>query len=229
MADVDVSDMSDVIARVRKLLALSKSANQHEAQLAFETASRMLAAHRLTWAEVVERKPVERDFLKPDATWEMALLQACAAASGALMLLGTQTRTCRLLAWQTEALDAAQAMYETLRGRLPRLADDGWRAHVAELTDPYYGVHPSLREPGAEDEWRASFLLGVALGLAQKVPPAQAAAADEASVALVRITQPVDELRTWATQTLKATSRGIYSGSLDTGAFKAGTSTGREL
>ena len=72
-----------IIEKIQKLVALSASANEHEATLAMEKAHDMLAAHNLNMAEVAEHKPETQDpvgrsdwALKGDAPWVRSVLMS---------------------------------------------------------------------------------------------------------------------------------------------------------
>ncbi|KKK79336.1 hypothetical protein LCGC14_2834560, partial [marine sediment metagenome] len=62
-----MKDKSKVIDTIRKLLALSESANEHEAGLAAEKTQELLARYNIDLFEVEdvkEEKPAERDSSK---------------------------------------------------------------------------------------------------------------------------------------------------------------------
>ena len=155
--------MADVHARVRKLLALGKSANEHEAAAAALAVARVLAAHRLTLDEVLAAEILARQVLQPKEPWAQALLAVVAAGCGCRLLLTGPVA--RVIGTALD-VDTALTLHARLTLQIHTLAMDGWKRHVADLTDPHYGVYPSLLEPGAEAEWKTSFALG-AVGVVQ--------------------------------------------------------------
>lgn len=77
-----MEDKSKVIDRIRKLLALSESANEHEAALAAERAQELLARYNIDLFEVEdveEEQPVERDSSETRSqVWRRHIYQAVA-------------------------------------------------------------------------------------------------------------------------------------------------------
>src|SRR4051812_1333413 len=112
---------SDIVARILKCLALSRSPEEHEAELAWETATRLLAAHRLTLAEVMAEAPLlTRDLLRAPEPWAQQLVGTAAEAAGVVVI--ATPLSWRLYATDEAALDAAQLLYGQLATRLPRMA-----------------------------------------------------------------------------------------------------------
>jgi hypothetical protein len=177
--------MADVLTRIRKLLALSTSANEHEAAAAALAVARTLAAYRLTLGEVLATEVIERQVLRPEEPWAQVLISVVAAGCGCRVIFSGPAL---LIVGGVMDVDTAATLYGRLYTQIGRLARSGWRQHVADLTDPHYGVYPSLREPGAEASWRESFALG-AVGVVQERLAGFTAAppADPETEALVRL------------------------------------------
>lgn len=218
--------------KVRKLLALSGSANEHEARAAFEAATRLLALHQLTLQDVLEPPLLRIAFQKPTG-WQLGLLVVCAKATGTVLVSGDVT--CRLYATDQALLDTARALFESLRTSLVAMAPRAWQLHVEELTDPVLGRYPSTLEPGADQAWIQSWLVGVVLGFHESLVPTQEAAARSASQSLVKLRAPSDALLdrvkkefhiTGATVATRHWAEGV---TMDVGSMRAGRAHGRTL
>lgn len=180
--------MADVHTRIRKLLALSASANEHEAAAAALAVARVLAAHRLTLGEVLAKEVIERQVLMPAEEWAAALAVVVAHGCGCRVIT---TRRTLLMVGGVMDVETASTLYARLYTQIGRLARSGWKAHVASLTDPHYGVYPSLLEPGAEASWKESFALGAVGVVSERLSgfstPESVVPPDPEGAALVRL------------------------------------------
>lgn len=75
-----MTETNKIVDKIKKLLALSRSENVHEASAAAERASRLMLEHRLSEADVVdpvieERRIVDERLM---SAWRWGLLTACA-------------------------------------------------------------------------------------------------------------------------------------------------------
>jgi|OpeIllAssembly_1097287.scaffolds.fasta_scaffold00600_8 hypothetical protein len=156
-----MGDRASAITKIWKLLALSKSANEHEAAAAALAVARLLAEHRLTEGDIAQTEVVERQAIIDADPWVQQLAATIAAGCGCRILLGQRTAGVTVVfVGSILDADAALRMLSRIEVQIRRLMDAGWKAHVADLTDPHYGVYPSLLEPGAEESWKLSFALG---------------------------------------------------------------------
>ncbi len=221
----------NVLDRIRKLLALSKSANRHEAQLAFENATRLMALHRFELRDVVDPPLLSLIQLRPDG-WELGLLSAIASSTGTVLVLGG--RTVHLYAFDQVSLDSASAMFSSLRSALQRMAKLAWKEHVIELTDPQLGTYPSVLEPGAMAEWTDSWLVGVVVGFHERLQPVQEHTLC-GTEGLVHIRRPQEALRERVRKDLRLSEdvgekRAWADGvTLAKGSFIAGREAGKTL
>ena len=184
MADAKVMD------RIRKLLKLAKSDNEHEAAVAAERAQAMLAEHELTIAELdvddtgptVQPVTME-EFFRSGRTpgWKSQLAFGVAQAFGARAVISPGFG---MEVYGTEAAIAVtKATFRYLADTIQRLG--------AEAVKSYTG----WRSPRA---YGNAYRLGMALRIVKRLRARRAAALDDAarkvgarpeSVALVRVTQ----------------------------------------
>lgn len=192
-----MGDRASAILKVQKLMALSKSANEHEAAAAALAAARVLAEYRLTEADIAEAAVFEHAAVVTEEPWVVTLATAIAAGCGCRLILRPPVAGLHPAVFVGSLLDteAAARMLLRLDLQIRRLMEAGWKQHVIDLTDPHYGVYPSLLEEGAEAEWKAGFALG-AVGVVQDrllnlVPEARPTETE--STALVRARTSRDE------------------------------------
>ncbi|MFT6145017.1 MAG: hypothetical protein ACJAZO_002956 [Myxococcota bacterium] len=140
---------SDVLDRVRKLLALATSPNVHEAAAAAVRAQRLIDEHRLQ--DLLAAEAAEPDFddardepietskrLRP---WKASLASVLAEASGCVAYTLTRGRKQSIvLVGRSEDREAVAAMYSAL------VAQVEWLSATAG--------------PGQTKKWHASFRLG---------------------------------------------------------------------
>lgn len=159
-----------VLDKIRKLIALSGSANVHEAAVAAAAAQRLMLEHRIAETEisietsdddVVMDQEIYRDLrLKAPPRWHGILLNGVATANFCKLVLdteraassdGTERRKIYRIIGTEHDRAAVRTLYELLRGEVERLCDAAARAQRYDRAD------------------RASFKLGAASALAGRL------------------------------------------------------------
>lgn len=163
-------DRTEAAARIRKVLALTASSNEHEAALAALRVQQLLAQWHLTLDEV-QADAIGETRRTSDGPWQDTLLRIVAKACGCttVTLVPRDGPTLVSLVGTTLDRETATAMYERIVIVLERRTREAWQAHVESLTDPELGVHPALKEEGAEAEWKGSFIAGALTTLLAQV------------------------------------------------------------
>lgn len=215
--------MSDIIAKVRKLLELSKSTNEHEAAAAAAKAAALMSANAITQAMVEvlsvdaprKREPIVEISNPADPSRRVAWREriACAVAES----LG-----CEQFFWGQKLVvlgreSATQTWLYTcqhLHAEVQRLAREAWTMDGVELAAA--GQRPTA--------WKNAFMLGAAdtiaevlrkqgedRGTGQKVQAFQLASPDNRALALQHVTQAialVEQDRAEVKQAFKARTSG---------------------
>lgn len=166
-------DKIEAAARIRKVLALTSSSEEHEAALAALRVQQLLAQYHLTLDEV-QASELGETTLSSSGPWQDTLLRIVAQACGCVAVT-LAYRAGNMIAVLGTTLDRETAfdMYERLVLVLANRVEEAWQAHRAELTDPVLGVHPALTEEGAEAEWRDSYVAGALSRLHQRIADPQ--------------------------------------------------------
>lgn len=152
----------EAIEKIRKVLTLTTSSNEHEAALAAERAQQLLTEYRLTVADI-ENAEIGRTLMGRKGGWSDVLLMTVATACGCSVLMHVQPLVGGGLAASVFGtwLDRRTAvrLYSQMRPVIEARATTAWAAHVASLQGPF-GPHPATTEPGAEAEWTDSYAYG---------------------------------------------------------------------
>lgn len=175
----------EAIEKIRKVLTLTTSSNEHEAALAAERAQHLLAEYRLTLADI-ENAEIGRSIVGRKGGWSDVLLTTVATACGCSALMHVQPLVEGGMAASVfgTALDRRTAvrMYSQMRSMIEERSKAAWAAHVASLMGPF-GPHPATTEEGAEAEWVDSYAYGAIaklrkrlLGLEVRDTPAESTA-----------------------------------------------------
>ena len=171
----------NIIAKIRKLLALAQSPNEHEAALAAAKAQALLTEYALTLDDVEESEFVEAEVFLPGEQWRLILLSVMAQVNSCRILTMVRYQPADpqpvRLVGPEGLVTAILELYETLHVIVATVIDREWQAHVLRSTDPFYGIYPSLLEPSAESEWKHSFAFGLIARLEQRLAAAKAAEA----------------------------------------------------
>jgi hypothetical protein len=175
--------MDKVIDRIRKLMALANSSNEHEAAAAAARSAELMARHRLTevdWqiSEGVAQEvgDFELDRSRRRISW-LAVLAAGVAAGFACRAYSSRWRgqvSLRIVGRPAD-VDAVRYMYAYLAKELRRLADEEW------ATSPRAGT--------TTRQWKNAFRVAAAKEIAGRMREAQAsvlANAPEGSTAIVK-------------------------------------------
>jgi hypothetical protein len=171
-----------VIEKVRKLLALSTSSNQHEAALAAAHAQRLLAEHNLTMSELEGREEgageVVLEVAKTVPKWLSALFATVANGFDCFPIV-TSTESCSRLRFIGVGEDPAVACctLQYLMQELRRLATTYLRASEAAQ---------GRLSASDRQRVRSSYLLGGVQGVRQALA-AQKAQTPTTSTALVPV------------------------------------------
>jgi hypothetical protein len=126
----DPQSPSAVLARVRKLLALSESPNVHEAAAAAAAAQALIAQHRLagvlraeTEAPITDGREAPLESARRLRKWKIALASGLARANGCVAYTAEQAdHTELLLVGRAADRDAVQAIWDWLVQRLELLS-----------------------------------------------------------------------------------------------------------
>ena len=171
-----------IIERVRKLLALSGSCNEHEAALAAAHVQRLLAEHNLAMSELDAREEgageVELQVAKTVPKWISSLFATVAGGFDCFPIVSTTATASRLrFIGVGEDPEVASCTMQYLMDELKRLAS-GYLRHTESKSGP-------LSSAGRK-RVRSSYLLGGVQGVRQALA-AQKAETPTTSTALVPV------------------------------------------
>ena len=171
-----------VIERVRKLLALSHSSNEHEAALAAAHAQRLLAEHNLAMSELKVREEgageVALQVARTVPKWLSALFATVANGFDCFPIVTTNATCSRLrFIGVGEDPDVASCTLQFLMAELKRLAT----TYLHSCTTGHGNLSPAERK-----RVRTSYLLGGVQGVRQALA-AQKAQTPTTSTALVPV------------------------------------------
>lgn len=183
-----------IIDRIRKLLALSKSSNEHEAAAAAARAAELMAQHQLSEAALceVELEPVDAHSIDESGkcvSWKGTLANGCARAFCCRMFWNRAEhwdtkrhrwkQTVRtMVVGRENDVAGVRYMYQYLVKEVARLADEAWKEKTRYV---------SLRS------WKNSFRLGCSARIQKrlidqrKATLGQAAEDESNSQALMRL------------------------------------------
>lgn len=171
--DVD----SKVLEKIRRLLALSHSSNEHEAALAAAKAQELLFKYNLSANDVpgesVRREDFERQFIDVGngATWRIRLIHAVSKYNFGKVIVLDRIGKLALIAEPHNA-EVILYIYQYVRNEIDRLADEAWAAQG---------------KVGNARSWKGSFRLGAVQAVADqlKAQRGESEQADDNSRALV--------------------------------------------
>jgi hypothetical protein len=223
--------MDKVIDRIRKLLALAKSANEHEAAAAAARAAELMAEHELSEAtiratggaaaEQIVEAPVDGTSVESrKCAWKLAIAHGAAAAFGVRMWIhgGKIVGMGRSSAVQTWSYTCAY-----LYAEVERLTIDGWLT-VAASGEAW--AHSSRA-------WKSAFRLGagrvIGLRLLEQAHRKKSApvATGEALVIISRDRAEVEAA--FAERTAGFRKGRAVGKASDAAGYRAGTTAGRDL
>ncbi len=171
-----------VIERVRKLLALSNSSNEHEAALAAAHAQRLLAEHNLAMSELEAKEEgageAELQVAKSVPKWVSSLFATVAQAFDCFAVVSATPTMSRLrFIGVAEDPEVASCTMQYLMAELKRLATSYLRQESSKRQEI---------EPSERNRIRNSYLLGGVYGVRQAMS-AQKAETPTTSMALVPV------------------------------------------
>lgn len=163
-----MSDIEKVIDRVRKLLALSTSANEHEAAAAAARAADLMREHQLEEAQMRvddpnagPASPIDVETVDGGGArknyWKGTIASACARSVGARMYWhGPQVR----MFGRQDAIRTASYLFQYLANEVNRLADEHWAV---------IGFHAD-----GSRAWKNAFRLGAATTIGNRLDATRA-------------------------------------------------------
>lgn len=183
--------MANIVDKIRKLLELSKSTNEHEAAAAAARAADLMLEHQISEAELQAAKPeAERQVAPParvvlgtyerGAHWQWVIQSGLADAFGGVAFYARSRE--RLDAYDAVVIGPEPAtasigyMYTYLTGEVRRLADAAYADEVRECRE-------SCVEPPSARGWKGAFRVGAAEVIAQRLREQHRAAAGRARAA----------------------------------------------
>lgn len=165
-----------VLDRLKKLLRLGQSSNEHEAAGAAARAAELVARHNIDTAHVTlddgaTTAPVEEEALpmgRQVVSWRAILAGGCAASQGAeswhwtVRRYGAPNQVSLVFAGTRAQIDASVYLYNALANETERLAD------VAYRREQRAAVARGYRSPSAR-AWKNAFRLGCAGVIADRL------------------------------------------------------------
>lgn len=174
-----------ILTRLAKLLEMSGSSNEHEAQVAAQRAAELMAKHQLTAADVASKSGgavvfttesgrIDADDRAADSSrverWHIALASTIATAMGGRMwMYGRGRDKCFMMIGPPDSVSAARYLYASMSKQTNRLA----RERARELGE-------------TQNAWRRAYCIGVVIRVGERLEAGRKQAFDAAtSVALV--------------------------------------------
>lgn len=162
--------------RVRKLLELSKSNNEHEAAQAAARAADLMLQHKIEEAELdteTEPEEAEEAVIGRDGrrvTWKLVLVGGIAKSMGGSAYYSTFGRlmaeaTYRVVA-PSGAMPTIRYLYQYLVTEVNRLAEARWEEHRRVVVEDYGLSRGSLQSARA---WKSSFRVGCARAIRDRL------------------------------------------------------------
>ncbi|GHO45165.1 DUF2786 domain-containing protein [Ktedonospora formicarum] len=141
-----------IITKIRNLLALKASSNEHEAALAAEKATELLLKYNVSLDEVMQKKSEyswqEREKFA-NTTWKLALYTAIGKANLCRVIYDTKKRIAHVVG-RKHNIEVVEYLYTYLTRTIDRLADEAWTEYHEQY--PYSRV--TIRK------FKAGFRLG---------------------------------------------------------------------
>lgn len=231
--------MADIVDKIRKLLELSKSDNEHEAAAAAARAADLMLEHQISEAELQAAKPAgERQVAPPgrvvlDTTerlvyWQWAIQLGLADAFGGVAFYACSRVSPgaydAVVIGPEPALASIAYMYKYLTAEIRRLADKAYADEVSECRD-------SDVEPPSARGWKGAFRVGAAEVIAKRLREQHsaatnrarsAAAAKPATSSTTTALAIIDQQAKACLDLARVTQPGLFR---KDGKMKAGTST----
>lgn len=146
--------MNTIIDRIKKLLALSNSTNEHEAANAAALAAELMLQHKIDQADLAVEDEAQEEVAawrvgsdKTNVGWKGVMLVGLFYAFGCWGSKSAQ-RGWRVIGRKSD-VDTVRYLFDYLVNEVNRLADEGWERHQYETYD-------SIRR------WKNAFRVGAA-------------------------------------------------------------------
>ncbi|MEX0683416.1 MAG: DUF2786 domain-containing protein [Dehalococcoidia bacterium] len=209
-------DNARILEKVRRLLALSTSSNEHEAALAAAKAQELLLTYNLELADVpaVQREDVTQEVLNTGntASWVGVLLGSVARHNfGDAIYLGDGQRA---IIAQPHNIEVIKYLYDYLVREINRLADRGWAS--------FDGYASSARR------WKTGFRFGAISAIDARLE-AERRKAQQASVDTRALIVTSDEAVRAAVHRYYPQLRTRKVGGGDLGGYGAGRAAGASV
>ena len=158
---------SDITSRVRKLLELAKSDNEHEAAAAAARAAELMLEHEIELADLEAAKPETEQRVDPAASdildrwekrvaWKGVIAYGLASSFGGTMYYHRRGGAVEVVVIAgTSQVQGIRYMYSYLTGEVDRLADRAFAEERAEC-------EASDVEPPSARAWKSAFRIGAA-------------------------------------------------------------------
>lgn len=227
-----------IIDRIKKLLSLANSTNEHEAAMAAGQAAELMLQHEIKEAQLCDTadEPEDVDLMSLDESgqiihWKGSLMAGLADSMGCKMhyhknrVYGRKASTSYNVVGQPSKVDTIRYMYSYLVGEVDRLADVAFRQEHIECRKS--GVpSPSARS------WKNSFRLGAAHTIATRLraqrEETHAAAADAGQgVGLMVIKKAEEAVGLYMKQKFPRMRRGAAASHSSSSGYGAGASAGK--
>lgn len=177
------------IDRIKKLLRLSKSDNEHEAELAAANAARLMVEFQIEEAELGDEKEEIRvneftlEVAKRITVWRARVAYAAAIMFGGQIYSNNSRGQTRLMfVGREQDLDAVKYLFAYFASEVESLADSGWHRYRRTM-----GSRSMLMNESARG-WKGSYRKGCAARIYDRIyREREAAKGESTSTALVKL------------------------------------------
>lgn len=227
--------MSDekIIDKIRKLMKLATSANEHEAALAAAHATELMLKHEIDQAKLAESDDGAEELGEVDeesidetgsiVPWKGNLAGGLAESQGCYFyysatpyVRGQKQRRTYMIIGQESKRQTIKYMYQYLCAELIRLADEAFRKailkHRAEAKE-YAASGLEMGPPPSARAWKNAFRLGAASMIWKRLNEQREETHKEAeesgqSAALVVVAKNAEAVQVWKKENVKKLSKG---------------------
>lgn len=159
--------MSQILQRIVKLMALSKSSNPHEAEVALAKANKLMFEHRIEMAEVVQERDQERRFTAVEVMqgmriqrWKLHLAVVLSESNGCVFVTQEQESNGAKIGCfvgNGDVIQCTTAMFAHATSEIARLASQmctgrGKSVFNAFSLGAVQGIHDRLEEQKKANE-----------------------------------------------------------------------------
>ncbi len=201
-----------IIDKVRKLLALSTSSNEHEAALAAQRATEMLLKHNLSLADLeVKKSPYTwHDTPFEQSGWKRSLIYGIAKYNLCDTILSKGGKSLHIVGKQHN-IEVVLYLYAYLGREIDRLADLGYKSTLTNNT---------IRR------WKTAFREGAVYEVVERLKDAHQGADNGCRALVVVNTKELDEEMRKRFKNARTVSRHIRA---DAAAYASGQTAGRSI